>query len=230
MAIVLCPTQHFQGASHIAPDPETANRDLAVQLREIQTAINTDGIGVSVAVPQPLGVAAAGTAAGNANEDHVHAHGNQLGGTLHADVVAGVSAGFMTAVQATNLAAIVDDHVNCVCAGINPKTDESEVSAALTGLVTKRFMPTHVAIEVTAQAGAMNADCTINIGTSAGGTQISSALACTGLTTLGAVRLYPLAVATQTILGNATLYANVEAPETGAGTATYKVTIIGRQF
>jgi hypothetical protein len=230
MAIVLTPLKHFEGGSHLTPDPVAGNRDLAVQLREIQTAINSEGIGVSVAVPQPLGVAAAGTATGNANEDHVHAHGNQLGGTLHADVVAGVSSGFMTAVQATNLAAIVDDHVNCVCAGINPKTDESEVSAALTGLVTKHFMPTHIAIEVTAAAAPLNGDATINIGTAADGAQIASALVCTGLTTLGAVRLIPLAAATQTILGNATLYANVESAEGGAGTATYKVTIIGRQF
>lgn len=180
MTITLCPTQHFQGASHIAPDAVAANRDLATQLREIQTDVN--------------------------------------------------SASATDVIQTAAIAAIVDDHVNCVCAGINPKTDESEVSAALSGDVAKHFMPTHVAIEVTALTGSVNADCTINIGTAAGGTQISSALACTGLTTLGAVRLHPIAAATQTILGNATLYANIEAPMTGTGTATYKVTIIGRQF
>lgn len=180
MTITLCPTQHFQGASHIAPDAVAANRDLATQIREIQTDVN--------------------------------------------------AASATNVIQTAAIAAIVDDHVNCVCAGINPKTDESEVSAALSGSASKHFCPTHVAIECTAQSGAMNADCTINVGTAAGGTQISSALACTGVTTVGAIRLVPIAAATQHISANATLYVNIEAPETGAGTATYKVTIIGRQF
>jgi len=109
MAITLTPLKHFQGGAHLTPDPDATNRDLAVQLREIQTALNSEGMGVSVAVPQPLGVAAAGSSTTNANEDHVHAHGNQLGGTLHADAIAGApgTAGFMTGAQAAALAAIV---------------------------------------------------------------------------------------------------------------------------
>jgi len=53
-----------------------------------------------------LGAQAAGVALNAAAADHVHAHGNQLGGTLHADVVAGVSAGFMTAADKTKLDAV----------------------------------------------------------------------------------------------------------------------------
>jgi hypothetical protein len=180
MTITLCPTKHFQGASHIAPDAVAANRDLATQLREIQTDVN----------------AASAT-----------------------DVI-----------QTAAIAAIVDDHVNCVCAGIDPKNVNAEISAALSGDVAKHFMPTHVAIEVTAVNGVVAADCTMNVGVATGGATVASALACTGLTTLGAIRIHPIAATTLTILGNATLFANVQVAATGAGTATYKVTIIGRQF
>lgn len=133
-------------------------------------------------------------------------------------------------VQTGQIAAIVDDHVNCVCAGINPKDVDAEISAALSGNVAKHFMPTHVAIEVTAVNGVVAADCTMNVGVATGGATVASALACTGLTTLGAIRIHPIAATTLTILGNATLFANVQAAATGVGTATYKVTIIGRQF
>jgi len=53
-----------------------------------------------------IGTQDAGTSDLAARADHVHAHGDQLGGSLHADVVAGVSDGFMTAAMATKLAAL----------------------------------------------------------------------------------------------------------------------------
>lgn len=53
-----------------------------------------------------LGAQAAGTSNKTAAADHVHGHGNQAGGTLHADAVAGVSAGFLSAAGATKLAAV----------------------------------------------------------------------------------------------------------------------------
>lgn len=76
----------------------------------------------TVTVPTSLGVAAAGTAPRPANDDHVHSHGNLLGGTLHADAVAAVSAGFMSAADKTKLdgieaAADVTDAANVASAG-----------------------------------------------------------------------------------------------------------------
>lgn len=55
-----------------------------------------------------LGTQSLGSNTTLARSDHVHAHGNQLGGSLHADAVAGVSDGFMTAAMATKLAGIDD--------------------------------------------------------------------------------------------------------------------------
>jgi hypothetical protein len=84
-----------------------------------------DGLFASVpslsnATPQAVGTAAAGVAATASRSDHVHAHGNQLGGSLHAD--AGVSSGFMPASAVTKLAGIE--------AGADV-TDFANVSAAL---------------------------------------------------------------------------------------------------
>jgi hypothetical protein len=110
------------------------------------------------------------------------------------------------------------------------KTDESEQSGAINCLVANHFVPTHVVLNVSGTAGALNADGTVNIGTSSGGTQIASAVALTGLTAVGATRVVPISGAqTHTVLGNATLYANVEAAETGAGTLTLDVKIFGFQ-
>lgn len=58
------------------------------------------------ATPAPVGTAAAGSSAYVSRADHAHAHGDQLGGSLHAAAVAGVSDGFMTAAMAASLDAI----------------------------------------------------------------------------------------------------------------------------
>jgi stress response protein SCP2 len=50
-----------------------------------------------------LGVQALGSSNQLARADHVHAHGNLLGGTLHADAVASVSAGFMSGTDKAKL-------------------------------------------------------------------------------------------------------------------------------
>ncbi len=50
----------------------------------------------SDAAPQAVGTTAAGVAATSSRGDHVHAHGSQLGGSLHALAVAGVSHGFIS--------------------------------------------------------------------------------------------------------------------------------------
>jgi hypothetical protein len=147
----------------------------------------------------------------------------------NARVVAGTSDGLMTAVQATNLAAIADDHVTARCIGLDLKVDEQNVPAVLSGVVGKTFVPTHIVLKVVTNVGALNADGTVNVGTAADGTQIASALALTGLTAVGATRVVPLAANTSAVLGNATLHANVETAETGAGTLALDVYVIGRQ-
>lgn len=141
-------------------------------------------------------------------------------GSDHADVAAATAA----------IAVLVDDHVRAKCAGLDIKTDESEKSGALDGSGLKHFIPTHIVLQVSATSGALNADGTVNVGTSADGSDIASALPLTGLTVLGATRQVPLSAATATILGNATLYANVEAAETGAGTLELDVYVLGHQF
>lgn len=140
-------------------------------------------------------------------------------GKNHADVVTNTAA----------IAAIVDDHVSCHVLALDMKTDEHDHAAVLTGLVGNHFIPTHLIITVVTNAGALNGDGTINIGTAADGAQIAAAVATTGLTAVGATRIVPLAAQTQTILGNADLHANVEAAETGVGTMEVDVWIIGRQ-
>lgn len=186
----------------------------------------------TVTVPAAIGVAAAGTSARPANDDHVHAHGNQLGGTLHADAVAGApgTAGFMTGVQAAALAAIADDHVTCHVAALDIKTDEQDKSAALTGDAAKAFCPMFLVLKVVTNVGALNSDGTLNVGTAADGSDIASGIALTGLTAVGAARVVFLGTNTASILGNATLHANVESAETGAGTLELDVYVIGRQI
>lgn len=67
-----------------------------------------DGVAASAAAltasaPADVGTTAVGVATVAARGDHVHAHGNQLGGSLHAVAVAGVSAGFVSASDQTKL-------------------------------------------------------------------------------------------------------------------------------
>lgn len=65
------------------------------------------GADLSAQDPLPLGVADPGAGPEAAAWDHVHAHGDQGGGSLHADVVAGGAAGFMSGAMATQLADLV---------------------------------------------------------------------------------------------------------------------------
>jgi hypothetical protein len=53
--------------------------------------------------PQAVGTATAGVSIEYSRGDHVHAHGNQLGGSLHANVIAAGASGFMTGVDKTKL-------------------------------------------------------------------------------------------------------------------------------
>lgn len=61
---------------------------------------------LSSATPQAVGSATAGSGTSAARDDHVHAHGNQAGGSLHADVIAGGASGFMSGSDKTKLNAV----------------------------------------------------------------------------------------------------------------------------
>lgn len=113
---------------------------------------------------------------------------------------------------------------------LDMKTDESEKTGALPGTSGSKFIPTGVACRCVTGSGSPDGDGTINIGTSTGGTQIVSALACTGITAAGATKFTALTTAVgAAIAGNATLYCNVESPDGDAGTVVYDVYLIGIQ-
>ena len=184
----------------------------------------------SAATPAAVGTAAAGTSGRPSNDDHVHAHGNQLGGTLHADAVAGVSSGFLTATQATTIARVNDATMTAEVSGLNVITDEAELSVQLTGDVGKRFAPTHAIVKVLTVTGTPGTPATINIGTAADGAQIASAIALTGLLVVGDTRQIPLPAATLNIAGNALIYFNVEAAEAVATVMTVAIRLVGNMF
>lgn len=183
----------------------------------------------SASTPAAIGSATAGTSLVPSPDDHVHAHGNQLGGTLHADVIAGGASGFMTGAQATALAAISDDHVYAKASAVDIMTDESEKIAVLTGDGAKHFVPTHLIIQVATVTGTPATPGVINVGTTSDGTQIASGVALTGLILVGDTRVVPLTAQTQHLAGNATLYVNVETAEGTATVMTCDVWVKGYQ-
>lgn len=77
----------------------------------------TDGVTVvgpavlSNAPPSPVGTSAAGVSTGVSRADHVHAHGNQAGGSLHAQATALVD-GFISAADKTKLDGIASGATN----------------------------------------------------------------------------------------------------------------------
>jgi hypothetical protein len=85
----------------VAPDPGvSANLSRADHLH-----------GIGTGVPATVGTAnAGGGAATVSRSDHVHAHGNQIVDTLHAVAVGGVSAGFISAADQSNLDDLAAGH------------------------------------------------------------------------------------------------------------------------
>lgn len=178
-----------------------------------------------------------GTGAGTHSQVTLAA--SELLGKAAAGNVTNLSASDVRTILNVEDGADVTDAVNVAAAGalmdirsyhasLDIKVDESEVSAALNGDVSKQFVPTHIVIKV-ASATAPNADGTINVGTSTDGSDILSAQALTGLDAAGKVRIVPLAEATYNIAGNATLYVNVEAADSGTALVV-DVYVVGRQF
>ena len=67
-----------------------------------ELVIGSGGGGLSDTTPAAVGTAAAGSSSLGSRSDHVHAHGDQAGGTLHADATTSVD-GFMSAADKTKL-------------------------------------------------------------------------------------------------------------------------------
>jgi len=145
--------------------------------------------------------------------------------------VAGVNPGLMSAAMATTLAAVTDNNVYAKASGLDIITDEHEHTAVLTGDVAKHFAPTHVAIQVATVTGVPATPGAINVGTTTGGTDISSGIVLTGLVVVGDTMIVPIIAPLMLhIAGNATLYVNVETAEAVATVMTCDVWVIGRQF
>jgi len=103
----------------------------------------------------------------------------------------------------------------------------TDYEAALGGDGTYQFIPTTVLVKIDA-AVSLNADATIAVGTTAGGTDVLAATAITGATDVGKVFPVPLDAVQPLILDNATLYVSNPGADTGtSGEAT--VIIEGRK-
>ncbi|HRI51119.1 MAG TPA: hypothetical protein PLW65_13150 [Pseudomonadota bacterium] len=82
---------------------------LANVTSDIQAQINaavSAMVSLSNAAPASVGSASAGVAAMASRSDHVHAHGNQGGGSLHPDAIAGGASGFLSGADKTKVDAI----------------------------------------------------------------------------------------------------------------------------
>jgi len=183
----------------------------------------------STATPSAIGTAASGTSPRPSNDDHAHNHGDQLGGSLHANAIAGGAAGFITGTQVTTLNRVNDATMAAEVSGLDLITDEAELSVQLTGDVSKQFAPTHLFVKVLTLTGAPATPAAINVGTSADGAQIA-AVALTGLIAVGEVFQIPLTSAIHNIPGNAMIYFNVETAEAVATVMTVAVRLVGNMF
>lgn len=86
-------------ATQAEAEGDTNNTHLMTPLRNKQA--HDDRLASTVTSVGATGVV--GTGANIAREDHQHGHGNQAGGSLHANVIAGGASGFMTGADKTKL-------------------------------------------------------------------------------------------------------------------------------
>jgi len=137
--------------------------DLQMGTHDITGIGNVDGVDVSAhaarhlpggldflatATPVSIGTSnVEGDAASFAKSNHQHDHANQLGGSLHAGAVAGVSAGFISAAGQTKLAAAAEGPGSAVVgniatfSNINGKVLQ-DGGTAISALVTKATLTT----------------------------------------------------------------------------------------
>ena len=80
------------------------------------------GVMLSNASPSDVGVSSPGVGTKASRDDHVHPHGNQVGGTLHAVVVAAGAAGFMSGADKTKLDGITAGATNTPLSGATPQS------------------------------------------------------------------------------------------------------------
>lgn len=92
------------GTAGTYANPSSITTD--AQGRVISATAGSAPVALSSTTPAAVGTAAVGVGTTAARDDHVHAHGNQAGGTLHANAVAAGAAGFMTGADKTKLDAL----------------------------------------------------------------------------------------------------------------------------
>lgn len=115
--------------------------------------------------------------------------------------------------------------------GLQLQTLNNEVSAALNGTATKKFIPEGISFVVTAATGAPNGDAIVTVGTATGGTQILPATSLTGLNVVGETDPIVLAGVFPSIAGNATLYVKCTTADTkGGATCVVTARIYGREI
>lgn len=100
---------------------------------------------LSDANPSAVGTAGPGTGTDVSRADHVHAHGDQLGGSLHADAVAATSAGFLSGADKTKLDGIASGATATPLSAATPQG----VGTAAAGTGTSASKDDHVHGQVT---------------------------------------------------------------------------------
>ena len=126
--------------------------------------------------------------------------------------------------------AVTDLHIESVHAALNLKIAGSRVSAALSGSVTKQFIPNVILVVCTSVTGIPIGNSKIKIGTAAGLDDILSSYALTGLNASGKLFTILTEGSFPHINGNATLWVETDVGDTGVGaTISATVRVDGRQ-
>lgn len=102
-------------------------------------AVTITASNLSTTTPAAIGTAAVGTDTTLARADHVHAHGNQAGGTLHAQATTSVD-GFMSAADKTKLDGVASGATNLALSSTTP----ANVGTAAVGTGTTAARSDHV--------------------------------------------------------------------------------------
>jgi hypothetical protein len=121
------------------------------------------GLALSSTVPSPLGTAAIGDGTTAARSNHVHAHGDQAGGSLHALVVAGGAAGFISGADKTKLDGIASGATATPLSSSTPTTASAAAGAAGAASTAARGDHAHqVSVGSPVAVGTANADGSSN--------------------------------------------------------------------
>ena len=125
---------------------------------------------------------------------------------------------------------VEDNTVISTHAALDLLNAASEIDAALSGDVAKKFKPTRAIIRVDTQTGAgATGDSQVQIGTSIAGTDVMAATVMTNLMTVGQCFIVDLTGVFPDIAGNATLHVKVAVVDTTGTTMTATVEVEGTQ-